>query len=368
MSAELPPDWSSRFRDALSHTASLHRTRRARTVTSRDGVWCEVDGLRVLNFCSNDYLGLGARGSSLSMDGAGSAHMVSGHFVEHDALIAELCDWLGAEDALLCGNGFVGNLAALSTLCGRGDLCVQDRLNHASMLDALRSSEALLVRYPHNDVLGAAQQLLRECAGLKVLATDSVFSMDGDLAPLVELRSLASSQKALFYVDEAHSVGVLGAHGEGVAGFADLRLVTFGKALGSYGAALVGGREVIEYIRQYARPLLFTTALPPSVAAHVTANIREIRRGELTAKLAENRAYFAGLNVPGVQGGESAIFTRIVGDNADAVQLSSQLLEKGFWISAIRPPTVPEGSARLRITLSAAHTREQIDALAEALQ
>lgn len=368
MSAELPPGWTSRFRDALNHTASLHRTRRARTVTSRDGVWCEVDGARVLNFCSNDYLGLGSRASKVALDGAGSAHMVSGHFAEHDALVHELCDWLDAEDALLCGNGFVGNLAALSTLCGRGDLCVQDRLNHASMLDALRSSEGLLARYPHNDVEGASQQLSRECDGLRVLATDSVFSMDGDLAPLDALRSLASTKNALFHVDEAHSVGVLGAHGEGVAPFADLRLVTFGKALGSYGAALVGARDIIEYLRQYARPLLFTTALPPSIAAHVMGNIREIRRGELTAKLAENRAYLAGLNVPGVQGGESAIFTRIIGDDADALQLSQSLFQKGFWISAIRPPTVPEGSARLRITLSAAHTREQIDALAEALQ
>ena len=368
MSADLPDAWSSRFREALTHTEATHRTRVARSVTARDGVRCEVDGQWVVNFCGNDYLGLASRASNVTLDGAGSAHMVTGHFAEHDALIAELCDWLGAEDGVLCGNGFVGNLAALSTLCGSGDLCVQDKLNHASMLDALRSSQGTLARYPHADVDAARQQFMRDVSGLRVLATDSVFSMDGDLAPLQRLRSLCDEHDALMYVDEAHSVGVLGAGGEGVAPFADLRLVTFGKALGSFGAALLGGRDTIEYLRQAARPLLFTTALPPAIAKHVLDHVREIRRGELTQRLKENREYFAGLNVPGVMGGESAIFVKVIGDDGEAMAMSKSLLQKGLWVSAIRPPTVPEGSARMRLTLSALHTRAQIDQLADALQ
>lgn len=367
MNPDLPERWTELFEQARSQSLSLNRVRKARSVTSREGVMCEVDGERVVNFCGNDYLGLGARASSVALDGAGSAHMVAGHFAEHEALLAELCDWLGAEDAILCGNGFVGNLAALGTLIGANDLCVQDRLNHASMIDALRATPKSLARYPHNDVDGARQQLQRDAA-LKLLATDSVFSMDGDIAPLDALRELCTSQNALLYVDEAHSIGVLGASGEGLAPFADLRLVTFGKALGSFGAALVGRREIVEHLRQFARPLLFTTALPPSVAAHVHAHIREIRRGELTARLAENRSYFAGLNVPGVVGGESAIFVRLIGDDGDALGMSSRLFNQGLWVSAIRPPTVAEGSARLRMTLSALHTRAQIDQLADALR
>lgn len=364
------------------------RTRVRRSVVRRDGVGCEVDGRWLLDFCGNDYLGLAqhfavvdALQDSAARNGAGgvASHLVSGHHVAHDALEREMADWLGTPRALLFGSGYAANLAVLQSLLGDGDTCVQDKLNHASLIDAARLSGCRLRRYPHGDAEGAIRQLRALPEGAAMIATDGVFSMDGDVAPLRQLALVARAQHALMYVDDAHGVGVLGPDGRGSVaaakldvGQVPLQLATLGKALGSYGAVVCGDAALVQHIAETARPYIYTTALPPAQAAASLAAVRLARREHWRRdKLQESIAHFrAGAQQRGLPllPSDTPIQPLMCGDDRAATALSAALEARGFWVAAIRPPTVPEGGARLRITLSTGHDRLQIDALLHVLE
>jgi len=381
------PSLSERIAAQRAQREAQGRVRARRTVTRRDGVRCEVDGRWLVNFCSNDYLGLaqqfavaGALQDAAAQHGAGStaSHLVCGHHALHDALERELADWLGVPRALLFGSGFLANLAVVQALLGDDDLCVQDRLNHASLIDAARLAGCRLRRYPHNDAEGALRQLRATPDAAALVVTDGVFSMDGDSAPLRELAIIARVQQALLYVDDAHGVGVVGPDGRGSVAAAGLdvstvplQLATLGKALGGYGAVVCGDDALIEHLAETARPYVYTTALPPALAAASLAAVRlarrdEWRREKLTALVARFRegAARAGFELlPST----TPIQPLVVGEDRAALALASALEARGYWVAAIRPPTVPDGSARLRITLSAAHTDADVDGLVGAL-
>lgn len=366
--------------------------RERRIVLRRDGVRCEVANEHgvprwLLNFCGNDYLGLSQQFSvvnaledTASREGIGgtASHLVCGHHATHEALEREVADWLEVPSALLFGSGYLANLAVLQSLLGDEDVCVQDRLNHASLVDAARLAACRLRRYPHGDAEGALRQLRNAQGGAALLATDGVFSMDGDVAPLRELSLAARMQKALLYVDDAHGIGVMGPEGRGSvaeAGLdlrtAPLRLATLGKALGGYGAVVAGDSDLIGHLAETARPYLYTTALPPAQAAASLAAVKLARReGWRREKLASLVAQFrAGAQQYGLDlmPSETPIQPVLCGDNASALALSAALERDGFWVAAIRPPTVPEGRARLRITLTATHAEGDIDALVDSL-
>ncbi|MEG2942372.1 MAG: 8-amino-7-oxononanoate synthase [Thermomonas sp.] len=365
---------------------AAHRRRHVRTVTQRDGVRCNVDGRDLLNFCSNDYLGLSQdrrviaalRGAADEGAGAGASHLVCGHGEQHAALERELADWLQAPRALLFGSGYLANLAVVQALLGDGDVCVQDKLNHASLIDAARLAGCAFKRYPHNYAEGAARQLASHPDGAALLASDGVFSMDGDVAPLCYLAQVARMQQATLYIDDAHAVGVIGDAGRGSIDAADLttsevplRLVTFGKALGSAGAAVVGDADLIAHLAETARPYIYTTALPPAQIAATREAVRIARSGDdLRERLRANIERLKhGARSRGLQlmPSDTPIQPLIVGSDNHALAMAAALEEQGCWVVAIRPPTVPEGRARLRITLSAAHEPAHIDGLLDAL-
>ena len=365
---------------------AAHRRRRSRTVARRDGVRCEVDGRELLNFCSNDYLGLAQHPRMIAAlrdaagEGAGStaSHLVCGHGAQHAALETELADWLQAPRALLFGSGYMANLAVVQALLGDGDACVQDKLNHASLIDAARLAGCAHKRYPHADAAAAGRQLASHADGAALLASDGVFSMDGDVAPLRALARIAREGQATLYVDDAHAVGVMGNAGRGsidAAGLdgndVPLRLVTFGKALGSAGAAVIGDADLIAHLAETARPYIYTTALPPAQAAATREAVRIAREGDdLRERLHANIDRLkSGARARGLRlmASETPIQPLLVGDDANALAMAAALEASGYWVAAIRPPTVPEGSARLRIALSAAHDASQIDGLLDAL-
>jgi len=387
------PSLHDRVASARAQRAALGRTRVRRSVTRRDGAGCHVldesgDGHWLLDFCGNDYLGLsqhfavvGALQDTASREGAGgvASHLVCGHHAVHDALERELAEWLGYPRGLLFGSGFMANLAVLQALLGEGDACVQDKLNHASLIDAARLSGCRLRRYPHGDAEGAIRQLRSLPDGAAILATDGVFSMDGDTAPLRQLALVARAQQALLYVDDAHGIGVLGPEGRGSVAAAKLgvaqvplQLATLGKALGSYGAVVVGDEALIAHLAETARPYLYTTALPPAQAAAALAAVKlarrdQWRRDKLQATIAHFRggAMRRGLRL---LPSDTAIQPMACGEDRVATAYAAALEARGFWVAAIRPPTVPEGSARLRITFNANHELPQVDALLDALE
>jgi len=381
------PDLTARLQAQRALRDAQGRRRPRRTVTRRDGVRLEIDGRWLTGFCSNDYLGLAQQFSVVNAlqdaaaregAGAGASHLVCGHHALHDALEREVADWLGYPRALLFGSGFAANLAVQQALLSEeNDVCVQDKLNHASLLDATRLAGARLRRYPHLDPEGAMRQLKHAPEGAAMLATDGVFSMDGDVAPLRALSLVARLQQALFYVDDAHGVGVLG-DGRGAVATAGLgvddvplQLVTLGKALGSAGALVLGREDLVEHLAETARPYIYTTALPPALAASALEAVRLARRDHWRrAKLADLIALFRGearrLGLD-LMASETPIQPLLCGDDHTAVAMSQALEQAGWLVGAIRPPTVPEGKARLRVTLSALHTPEQVRELVEAI-
>jgi 8-amino-7-oxononanoate synthase len=353
-----------------------------------------VAGERLINFCSNDYLGLAqhpALAQALSRTaarygvGARASHLVCGHGPEHAQLEVELAHFTGRERALLFSTGYMANLGVITTLCGRGDLLLEDRLNHASLLDAARLCGARVQRYAHADA-AAATRLLEQAqanapgeapAGL-LLATDGLFSMDGDLAPLPQLAAAAAQHQAWLVVDDAHGFAVLGSGGRGTLEHFGLTpaqvpvlVGTFGKALGTFGAFVAGDAELIELLLQKARTYIYTTALPQALAAATRAAlataIAEPWRRTRVLELVQR--FRSGAAASGITLGASATPVQVVilGDVARTLAASAQLRRAGFWVSAIRPPTVPPGTARLRITLSAAHAEADVDALVAAL-
>lgn len=362
----------------------LRRVRATRSERSFPAI--ELDGRRLVNFAANDYLGLAgdarvaealAAGARRWGAGAGAAHLLSGHTRAHAEFEEALADFLGCEAALLFSTGYMANLGAVGALVDRTGSVVEDKLNHASLIDAAILSRARLLRYAHADVLAAGQRL-EQAAGTTLLVTDGVFSMDGDLAPLADLASLAARHAAVFMVDDAHGFGVLGTGGRGSLehcglgpGSVPVHVVTLGKALGVFGAAVAGERALIDTLIQRARPWIYTTALPPALAAALTAALGLVRdeawrRERVHAHVARFRAACldAGLELMDSQ---TPIQPVLVGESERALAVSARLRERGFYVPAIRPPTVPQGSARLRITLSAAHETEQVDALVSAL-
>lgn len=365
---------------------AAHRRRHVRTVAWRDGMRCNVDGLHLLNFCSNDYLGLSQdprvvaalRDAAGEGAGAGASHLVCGHGAQHAALEAELAEWLQAPRALLFGSGYMANLAVVQALLGDGDVCVQDKLNHASLIDAARLAGSTFKRYPHADAEGAARQLASQATGAALLASDGVFSMDGDVAPLRDLARIAGEQDATLYIDDAHGIGVMGDAGRGsidAAGLASgdvpLRLVTFGKALGSAGAAVIGDADLIAHLAETARPYIYTTAMPAAQAAATREAVRIAREGDdLRERLrASIERLKDGARARGLalMPSDTPIQPLLVGSDTHALAMAAALEARGYWVAPIRPPTVPEGSARLRITLSAAHDAHQVDGLLDAL-
>jgi len=398
----------------------------------------QIDGQHVVNFCGNDYLGLATHPALIAAmsaaagrygAGSGASHLVTGHGPEHAALEQELAEFTQRERALLFSSGYMANLGVLGSLVDRHDLMLQDQLNHASLLDAGLLSRATLRRYPHLDAAaarerlrdfraarpqagaliatdgvfsmdgdvaplgalrrhrgagsGAARERLRDFRAARpqagaLIATDGVFSMDGDVAPLGALATLARQSGAWLLVDDAHGLGVLGERGGGAVEAAGLSaddvpvlIGTLGKALGSFGAFVAGDADLIETLLQRARTYIYTTALPQPVAAATRAALRLVQREswrrEQLRTLTQRFRERAGARGIALGVSQTPIQPVILGSAETALAASEALRYAGFWVVAIRPPTVPEGSARLRITLSAAHTEAEVDALVVAL-
>ena len=378
---------------ARQRQSHLYRTRRIRQGPQDTTV--VVDGRSCISFCSNDYLGLASHpalvaalreGAALHGAGSGASHLVTGHSAVHHELEAALADFTGRDRALLFSSGYLANLGLVSALASPGHCVYEDRLNHASLIDAALLSRARLRRYAHGDARALAQQMDRHPDAPALIVSDGVFSMDGDLAPLPDLAALARGKGATLIVDDAHGLGVLGAAGGGsVAHFGlgaqdvPVLMGTLGKAFGTFGAFVAGSGELIEYLIQFARTYIYTTALPPAIAHATLAALRLAREedGRRQALQQLCRRFIQGarqLDLPlpahlAADGGAPPvpIVPLILGDNQRALAVSRALEERGILVTAIRPPTVPAGSARLRITLSANHTPDQVDHLLETL-
>lgn len=370
----------------LAARRAEHLYRQRPLLASPQGPEVVVDGQRLLNFCSNDYLGLANHpeviramqdGVAKWGVGGGASHLVIGHSGPHHELEEALAEFTGRPRALLFSTGYMANLAAVTALVGQGDTVLEDRLNHASLLDAGLLSGARFSRYLHNDAESLGKRL-GKAEGSTLVVTDGVFSMDGDLAELPALCAQARRHGAWMMVDDAHGFGALGASGAGVVEHFGLELDdvpvlvgTLGKAFGTAGAFVAGSDELIETLIQFARPYIYTTSQPPAVAC-ATLKSMELLRSEgwrrehlqrLVARLREGAAQI-GL---ALMDSPTPIQPVLIGDSARALRLSALLRERGILVGAIRPPTVPAGSARLRITLSAAHSEAQLERLLQAL-
>jgi len=352
------------------------------------GIELSVDGRRLLSFCSNDYLGLANhpavvaafhRGLDEYGAGSGAAHLITGHSRAHHVLEEELADFTGRPRALLFSTGYMANLGAMAALLDRGDRVFEDHSNHASLLDGARTCGGRLVRYRHGDAQDLARRLQSAPAGEYLVASDGVFSMDGDIAPLQQLAAVAARHGAWFMVDDAHGLGVVGPGGRGSVAAAGLDpqqvpvlVGTLGKACGTFGAFVAGSEELIETLIQQARTYIYTTAPPPAVAAATRVALELLRdedwrRSQLALLVRRFRAGAAqlGLRLPD---STTPIQPLLVGTAAAAQHLSAALRAQDILVTPIRPPTVPQGTARLRITFSAAHTEAHVDRLLQALE
>ncbi len=372
----------------LAQLAEQHALRHRRSLASPCGTEAEFDGRKLLSFGSNDYLGLASDPTVIAAAcdaalrwgvGAGSSHLVGGHMLPHDLLEQKLAAFVGAERALLFSTGMMANLGIVPALVGRGDAIFADRLNHASLIDAALLSRADHHRYPHNDLAALEKQLSASSARRKLILTDAVFSMDGDLADLPRLLQLADRFDAWLVVDDAHGFGVLGKNGRGTLSLFNLTLTprliymgTLGKAAGASGAFVAASTNVIEWLMQRARTYIFTTASSPILAGALLASLELIEQGE------DRRANLRQL-ISHLQGGltstrwkllpsSTAIQPILIGENDETLRVADALYAQGIWVPAIRPPTVPQGTARLRVSLSAAHSIEQVDHLLDALR
>jgi len=383
---------SKPWRDSIE---SRHRTlrdaglwRSRKLVSGAQGCTINVAGKNLVNFSSNDYLGL-ANHKQLKVSaanacnqfgvGSGASHLVCGHLEPHHDLEQQLASFVGAQRAILFSSGYMANLSVASTFLSKGDLLLQDKLNHASLIDGAKLSGVVAKRYAHCDVTHAETMINLTEFNRCIVASDSAFSMDGDIAPLNALKALTIKHQALLYIDDAHGFGVLGENGQGAledAGLTPsgntLMMGTLGKALGCYGAFIAGDELYIEHLIQSARPYIYTTALPPSVSASVLAALALLSKegGSLRAKLNSNIDYFkqrASECDVMLMPSSTAIQPVLIGDPNQAMRISQALADDGFNVTAIRPPTVPQESARLRIALSSAHSQQQIAQLIESL-
>jgi 8-amino-7-oxononanoate synthase len=376
---------------ALSELDRQHLRRRRTTVESfvehGNRVVAMAGGRTLIDFSSNDYLGLAhhpAVAAAMSEcavrcgAGSGASHLVTGHGIEHARLEEELAAFTGRGRALLFSTGYMANLGVVTALAGRGELVLLDRLSHASLIDGALLSGARFKRYAHADANAAERALGESSEEAAVVATDGVFSMDGDVAPLRELARAAKAHRAWLVVDDAHGLGVLGATGRGSLEHfglspddAPVLIGTLGKAFGSFGAFVAGSSDLIEFLIQKARPYIYTTALPQPVAAATRRALEVVqrepwRRERVLALTARFREAARAADVP-LADSNTPIQPIMLGSSQAALLAQQELLDAGFWVVAIRPPTVPPGSARLRVTLSAAHSEEQVDALVEKL-
>ena len=370
---------------AQRKTRSLYRSRRV--INSPSAPVVEVEGKHLLTFCSNDYLGLAnhpavkqafVAGAERWGVGSGSAHLVTGHTSAHHQLEEELAAFTGRERALLFSSGYMANLALITSFSGKGDHVFEDKLNHASLIDGGSMTAASMHRYLHADVSSLKRQLATVNTGEKLIATDGVFSMDGDIAPLPGIVQFAEESAALLMVDDAHGIGVLGENGGGTLAHFELTaqqvpllMGTLGKAFGCAGAFVAADRVYIETLIQKARSYIFTTAQPAAVAEASRAALRLVvkeswRREYLASLVQRFRQGAEQLGLPLLQS-QTPIQPLLAGSAARAVRWAEQLYQQGILVTAIRPPTVPEDTARLRITFSAIHSEEQVDQLLDAL-
>jgi 8-amino-7-oxononanoate synthase len=361
--------------------------RKRNTLVSRQGPMIKIDGCLLINFCSNDYLGLANHQEVVSAFkanadqfgvGSSASSLVCGRNNLHQQLEEKLADITGREAALIFPNGYMANLAVATTFADRTGDVFLDRLAHASLVDAARLSGGKLHRYQHADHMALDLALKNSTANVKLVLTDSVFSMDGDKAPIKKLINVCKQNNALLAIDDAHGFGVLGKNGGGLLEEKEVStkdvpilVATFGKALGTMGAFIAADKMIIETLIQFARTYIYTTALAPAIAGATLASLEILeneswRRETLSALI---KHFCSGANDLGLNilPSETAIQPLMIGDSENAVRISDKLFDKGFLISAIRPPTVPEGSARLRITLTATHTKEQVDNLLDTL-
>jgi 8-amino-7-oxononanoate synthase len=376
------PDLSAR----LQELDRRGERRQRRVVTSPQGPSLEVDGQRCLAFCSNDYLGLAnhpalieaARRGALEYGvGASASHLISGHCLPHETLEEELAAFVGLPRALYFSSGYMANTGTIPALVGAGDVIFSDALNHACLIDGARLSRAEVRVYPHCDHGALAGLMESVPAKHRLVISDCVFSMDGDIAPLQQLAALCDRYDAWLLVDDAHGFGVLGRDGRGALDHLQVRsrnviyMATLGKAAGASGAFVAAQHDVVEWLRQRARTYVFSTATPPLIAIALSAALRLIagdswRRDRLQELAQRLRSGVAGLPWP-LMPSDTAIQPLLIGSNTAAMAIMARLREHGIWIPAIRPPTVPEGTARLRISLSAAHTVNDVDHLVRAL-
>ena len=376
----------------LHELDTQHLIRQRRIVSTPHAPSMTVDGRPMVAFCSNDYLGLAAdprviealqQGAAIYGAGSGASHLISGHSAAHAALEDKLAEFLSpfvpGGRALYFSTGYMANLALISALAGKDAEIFSEALNHASLIDGARLARAKLSVYPHRDLQALDDQLTQSRAKDKLVITDAVFSMDGDIAPLTELLALCERHGAWLLVDDAHGFGVLGDQGRGVLEHLALSspqliyMGTLGKAAGVAGAFVAAHETVIEWLVQRARGYIYTTASPPAVAHALLTSIDIIRSDEgrqrrthlkhLIARLRERLMLKRWQLLPS----ETAIQPVIIADNAATIAAGQALMAQGFWVGAIRPPTVPAGTARLRITLSAAHSETQVDQLATTL-
>ena len=374
--------------DDLAALESEGLRRRRRTLESPCGPLARVDDRELISFCSNDYLGLACEPALIEAAcagaqrwgvGSGASHLVSGHFMPHEALEHELAAFTGFPRALLFSTGYMANLGILPALVGRHDAVFSDKLNHASLIDAVQLSRAHSQRYAHGDLAALERLLATSPARRKLILSDAVFSMDGDLAPLPALLDLAERFDAWLVIDDAHGFGVLGAQGRGCLSHFGLpaspRIIymgTLGKAAGASGAFVAAHETVIEWLLQRARTYIFTTGSSPLIACALSASLKLIEHGDarrqhLQALCAQLRSGLASTRWQ-LLPSPTAIQPVIIGDNHETLRVADALFERGLWVPAIRPPTVPKGSARLRVSLSAAHSAGHVDQLINALR
>lgn len=373
--------------EQLEQRKADHLYRSRKVLESPQSVEPIINGKKVLSFCSNDYLGLAnhpdvVKSFKKAADqygvGSGSAHLVSGHSAEHHALEEELANFMGTERALLFSTGYMANLGVVSALCDRHSEIYEDKLNHASLLDAALLSRAKRIRFPHLDINNLEERLSNSSASNKFIISDGVFSMDGDLAPLDKMVDVADKSNAILMIDDAHGIGVLGKKGKGIVEHFGLGskqvpvlVGTLGKAFGTAGAFVAGSEDLIETLIQKSRSYILTTAMPAAIAAATRTSLKIVeeehwRREKLQCLISQFRR---GANESGFVLIDSItpIQPVIIGSSEKALGLSEKLLEKNILISAIRPPTVPEGTARLRVTFSAIHSEEQVNKLLDVL-
>lgn len=373
--------------DQLAQRRADHLYRSRQVLQSAQGAEVNIEGRPLLNFCSNDYLGLANHPKLIDAFtqaaneygvGSGAAHLITGHSQHHHALEEELAEFTNQPRALLFSTGYMANLGVVSALAGQGDAVFEDKLNHASLLDAGLLSRARLQRFAHLDCDELQRKLSTSKAKQKLILSDGIFSMDGDMADVTGLAKTANGHNAWLMIDDAHGLGVLGKNGGGVLeetnlGVSEVPILmgTFGKAFGTFGAFVAGEEVLIETLLQKARSYIYTTALPPAVAAATREALTLIqtetwRREQLQDLIKQFRTGAQQLGLP-LMASRSAIQPLMVGDTQRAVTLSEKLKAAGVLISAIRPPTVPQDTARLRITLSASHQREHVERLLDAL-